>query len=382
MEVKEEKEKEKVKTKEGFTVGRVFKMIAFLLVIALVMLYLNSVFCLRDDNDAEGTFGTFYKLSDEGEKLDGVYIGSSATYRYFIPTEYYRMYGGCIYNLATAGQPSFVIKNIVKEAVKEQPDMKIILIEIRPFTKDYWHGGEGSIRKVTDSMKPSENWVDTIKTSMYWGNKLEKGSFNTNKMYYYFSYLLYHNSWPHMTLDQFKPNDRQTDYMGYSLTYMGTNTTKIENPKDYGGYAKMDPNKEKILKDLIKYCKTLKQKVVFVASPCKYKPDSQARLNYVTRLLRKNGMTVWDFNTGKLRQDFDDDYDHYYYERAHMNVFGAEAYTKYMYKLVNSVVKLEDHRGDSDYKAWDEAEQRFLTEKKKLVAERKKEGNTPAEDNG
>ncbi|MGI6212860.1 MAG: hypothetical protein ACOYJJ_09805 [Anaerovoracaceae bacterium] len=371
----------KEKTKEGFTTGRVIKMIAFLAIIVLIMIYLNSVFCLRDPNDSEGTFGTFYDLSDSGTKLDGVYIGSSAVNRFFIPTEYYRRYGSCIYDLATAGQSSFLIKNIVKEAVKEQPDMKIILIEIRPFVKDHWGGGEGSIRNVTDSMKYSENWVDTIDTAMYWGNKLNKGSFNSNKMYYYFRYLLYHNSWPNMKLNEFTPNDKTTDYMGYNLTYIVTNTTKILDPQDFGGYAKMNSDQEEILLDLIKYCKTLDQKVIFVASPIKFKPDSQAKLNYVKALIEKNGMTVWDFNTGKLREDFKVDYNHYYYERSHMNVFGAEAYTKYIYKQISSVVELEDHRGDSDYKAWDQAEKKFLRDKKKLLAQRKKKGNTPAPDN-
>jgi hypothetical protein len=375
----EKKEKAKTTiTKEGFTKGRVIRMIAFLMIIVLIMVYLNSVFCLRDDNDAEGTFGTFYDLSDSGTRLDGVYIGSSATYRSFIPTEYYRLHGACIYDLATAGQPLFTIKNIVREAVKEQPDMKIILIEIRPFTKGYWNGGEGSIRKVTDSMKYSKNWVDTINTSMYWGNKLGKGTFNSNKMYYFFRYLLYHNSWPHMTLSEFKPHEKTTDYMGYCLTYRGTKVTRIEGAQDYGGYEKIDSDTEKILRDLIKYCKTLDQKVVFVSSPYKCSPGAQAKLNYTKAILEKNGMTVWDFNSGELRKDFNADYDHYYYEPVHMNVFGAEAYTKYLYKQIGSVVKLEDHRGDPDYKAWDKASKKFLRDKKKLVAKRMKESNSSA----
>ena len=364
--------KEKGKTKEGFTIGRIIKMIVFLAIIVLIMMYLDSVFCLRDANDAEGTFGTFYDLSDSGTKLDGVYIGSSAVNRTFVPTEYYRRYGSCIYDLATAGQPSFTIKNVVKEAVKEQPDMKIILIEIRPFAKDYWSGGEGSIRKVTDSMRYSKNWADTINRSMYWGNKLGKGTFNSNKSYYFFHYLLYHNNWPNMTLSEFKPHDKTTDYMGYCLTYRGTRTIKVDEPQEYSGHRKMNSDKEKILRDLIKYCKTLDQKVIFVASPYKYNKETQESLNTVKSILRENGMTVWDFNSGKLRRDFHVDYDHYFYQTVHMNVFGAEAYTKYLYKQINRVVKLEDHRGDSDYKAWDQAEKRYLKDRKTLVAERKK----------
>lgn len=363
---------------DGFTRKRIVKVIAFLLIVALIMVGLNSVFCLRDENNAEGTFGTFYELSDSGNKLDGVYVGSSAVYRSFIPTEYYRMYGSCIYNLSTSGQPSFTIKNIVKEAVKNQPDMKLILIEIRPFAKDHWMGGEGAIRMVTDSMEYSSNWVDTINTSMYWGNKLNASSFDHNKMYYYFRYLLYHNSWPHMALSEMKPHEKSTDYMGYNLSDLVTRTTAIKNPQDYGGYQKMNSDKEKILKDLLKYCKTLDQKVVFVASPIKFMADSQAKLNYAKRIIEKNGFTVWDFNTGELREDFKVDYDHYYYERSHMNVFGAEAYTRYIHKLISSVVKLPDHRGDSDFRVWDEAQKNFLRDKKALLSKSKRAGEQTA----
>ncbi|MGN0708869.1 MAG: hypothetical protein ACI4LM_01350, partial [Anaerovoracaceae bacterium] len=174
-----------IKKDDGLTFGHLMKIIVFVLIAALIMGYLNSVFCLRDDNEAEGVFGTFYDLSDQGCRLDGVYIGSSATFRYFIPTECYRKHGACIYNLATASQPYFLYKNIIKEAVREQPDMKVIILELRPFTWNKWTSGEGSIRKVTDSMTPSLNWKNTVDNAIYYGNKLNKGSFEDNKLYYY-----------------------------------------------------------------------------------------------------------------------------------------------------------------------------------------------------
>ena len=74
---------------------------AFILILVVFLAYLFTVFELNEA--AKNTFETYY--SEPKGTVDGVYIGASSTYRYFVPGLCYHDTGAAIFNLATAAQP-------------------------------------------------------------------------------------------------------------------------------------------------------------------------------------------------------------------------------------------------------------------------------------
>lgn len=374
----------KTEERQKMTPKRALKIAVFLLLVVILLSFLSTALRLRDENDATGVFNTLYQQGEDN-KLDGVFIGSSATYRFFVPTEAYRKHGITIMDFATSAQPYFITKNVVKEAVDAAPDMKVILIDIRTITKDKWNGGEAAIRRVTDSMKWNRNRFSAINTSLDYMDELDYQGYETNKLYYYFPLLLYHNMWVETPVSEMDPRKNYAPYFGYRLTYPGTNVSKIINPYEYGEVTEkteLDDIQNKAFLELVDYCKSIKDKykIVFVSSPFKIRPDAQARFNYMTDVIEQAGMEVYDFNSGEIKADFPNDYDHYYYERLHMNTLGAEAYTDYLCKLLKKDVDFEDHRGDEKYSDWEEASKNYLKERKKLLAERAKNGSKQAAD--
>lgn len=187
----------------------------FLILTASLLFYLTQVFALKDDKTAEKMFHAFYDQKENS--LDGIYIGSSAVYRYFIPTKAYRDEGMAVFNISTGSQPVILEKYIIKEALKTQPDMKVIIIDIRNLTADDDDLSEADIRRVTDAMKPSKNRIDAINAALKYF-KAQDIDISTNKMYYYFPFLLYHNRWQDdLTIEDLKAKKEGTTTKAFSL---------------------------------------------------------------------------------------------------------------------------------------------------------------------
>ena len=149
------------------------KIIAFLLVVALLFGGAAQVLRISDDTHSRAEFDTFYRL--DKNSLDAVWIGASAVQSSFIPSEAYAHNGVQMYGLGTASQPVALTKYLLQEVQKTQ-DPKVYLIDIRMLAYDYDVMGneifcDNYIRRVTDSMRFSHNRTQAIKDMV---ERLEK----------------------------------------------------------------------------------------------------------------------------------------------------------------------------------------------------------------
>ena len=104
------------------------KIIAFLLVVALLFGGAVQVLRISDDTHSRAEFDTFYRL--DKNSLDAVWIGASAVQSSFIPSEACAHNGVQMYGLGTASQPVALTKYLLQEVQKTQ-DPKVYLIDIR-----------------------------------------------------------------------------------------------------------------------------------------------------------------------------------------------------------------------------------------------------------
>ena len=328
-------------------------ILLFFALAAGLLFYLNCVFDLKDDKSSEKVFEAFY--NQEENSLDGIYLGSSAVYRYFVPTQAFEDSGMAIFDLGTGSQPIVLEKYIIREALKTQPDMKVIVIDVRSLTSSDEHLKEADIRRVTDAMKQSKNRIDAINAGLKYFRE-KNADISYNKMYYYFSFMLYHNRWNEdFGFGDLKGTTDGNAYKGFYATKHSMISVPVEQPTYTTEKTEPEAVDKAALQDLLYYCSTLDQKVIFVSSPFSISQDRQKLLNSYTEMIRDAGFTMYNFNTeegaAKLGLDWDNDF----LDTGHVNYYGAVKFTRWMEKAIAKEVKLEDHRNDLDYESWVQA---------------------------
>jgi hypothetical protein len=346
------------------------RVLLFIILLGLLGLYLTRVFSLKDDKHSEMTFRAFY--AQKNGTLDGIYLGSSAAYRYWIPTQAYDKYGMAIFNLGTGTQPVVLQKYIIKEALKSQPNMKVILIDIRSLASSSSYYKEADIRRVTDAMKPSKNRTDAINAGLKY-YKAEGVEMSYNKKYYYYPFLLYHNRWKDdLTLGELTGIKRGNKYKGFIATINSASYLKnMKQPEYTDERAEPENERKKVLQDLLDYCSTLDQKVIFVSSPYDISKGDQKLLNSYMDIIRDAGFETLDYNSEELADSLGLDWDRDFMDSKHVNYSGAQKFTSAVSKYIHENVDLEDHRSEDDegedYRSWVRSSSRLARKMEKIT---------------
>ncbi len=366
--------------KQKISLSLRFRVLLFFVILCLLGVYLLNVFDMKDDKGAEKVFRTFY--AEKKNSLDGIYIGSSSAYRFWIPPYAYEKNGMTISNLGTGSQPVVLQKYIIGEALKTQPDMKVVIIDIRSMLKNDKRLKEADIRRVTDSfhpyeflLRPSRNRINAIDASLdYFRN--EGADIEYNKYYYYFPFLKYHNRWQSdIRLKDLSGVQFRNRFKGFVFTKSGSLSVKKLEPPVYTDTEAetMDQEKQNVLRDLIRYCKTLDQEVLFVSAPYQISEAEQEQLNICSRIIMQSGLTLLNFNQAQDTAWMGLDWSTDFMDTKHVNVYGAMKYTSYLSRYLSEHMELPDHRNDEAYRSWDRAKERFHSRLEKLEA-LKKEG--------
>ena len=153
------REEQSLKKQKRLCALRVFFIIA-----ALLFAYFNRVFSISGSDSNRQIFNAFY--SEKENTIDVLYLGTSASNRYFISPIAYKETGLTAFTLATMGMPLFFfVPNLIEEAEKTQ-DPELYIIELRSVVKEKDMVTDAHIRRVTDSMKFSSNRTDAIKKAL------------------------------------------------------------------------------------------------------------------------------------------------------------------------------------------------------------------------
>lgn len=357
-----------------------FRVILFLVLLCLTGVYLLNVFDMKDDKGAERVFNSFYSARDDS--LDGIYIGSSSAYRFWIPTFAYENTGMTISNLGTGSQPVVLQKYIIKEALKSQKNMKVIVIDIRSLLNNDKRLKEADIRRVTDAfhvmdspLKINQNRIDAIDAALDYFRS-QNAEIEYTKAYYYFPFLKYHNRWQSdLTLKDLTALHFRNRYKGFVFTASGSLSVKKVTPPEFTDEAAEleDSSKTEVLQDLLKYCSGLDQEVVFVLSPYMISQQEQKQMNAYTAMIEEAGFSVLNFNKASKIRQLGIHWNSDFMDTKHVNVYGAMKYTEYLMQYLKKHVELPDHRGDENYESWNKAVERFYT-KLELLEQMKEEG--------
>ena len=335
-------------------------IVIFLLCAGLLFCYLNKVFSMGDADANRQTFKAFY--AEPKDTIDVMYLGTSASNRYFINPLAYEEEGMTCFTIATMGMPMFFVPDLIDEVQKTQ-DPKLYIIEMRWLLKDRDLITDAHIRRVTDNLKYSSVKKDAIDTAFAEmdGSKGMLGDIGENGLDYYIPILKYHGRLAegNMSPGDFKLTATKNQTKGYVMSF---NTTKQVNQFPGRVSKKREPLSdiaEHALDATLDKCDELTKdgdvQVMFVLSPYCCLKGQKPVFNTAFDKVRKRGYTVLDFNTPEMYQELGLDFDKDYYNSKHVNFIGAEKYTRYLTSYLKDHYDLPDHRGEAGYESWEDA---------------------------
>lgn len=333
--------------------------------------------------------GTFYIRPDKylnqfylepENSLDGVFVGSSAAYRFWIPTEAYKKTGMAIYSYGSKGTPFFAYKYIIKDILKTQKP-KVIIIDIRSLARNPEHVVMGYAKSLIDYMPPSEERTKIIEGFIKTDKELDTKA--SSKMSSY-KYPEFGSSYKELA----PIIDIKNRFKGYKM-YSDDDSVKIVRNKktgeeklipkhniskyerkyafDYSKWTALTTEKEplyydykKVLVDFLDYCDTLDCKVLFLETPSNHSQKKQRMVNTAIEIIKKHNYDVLNMNTEKIISDIGLDPDNDLYDNLHTNCSGAIKVTHYLSDIFKKRYHTEDHRNDSRFKSWDTAHENLI----------------------
>ena len=334
-------------------------MIIFALLVAVLFWYLGLVFSFphsRVDEETHGDysrerFNTFYAQKDN--IVDCVFLGTSGTDRYWIPSLGWKDKGLATIELTTPSQQIMFSKYIMTEALKTQ-DVKLFVVDLRMMIRPPKKTNNEITRRVTDNMRRSRNWLETVVNCR---QLIKDGGGKPERLLsYLYPPLKFHSRWSELKLDDFTNIYPKSDYMGYFGSDFIYETHKRDRTVVTDATEPIPEENLPIIEDFFDYCETIDSEVIFISTPMSCDDEFQGQLNYAKQLVEDHGYKVYNFNTDEMYDALDWDFAHDHYDKEHANFKGAVKFTRYMEDILVNECGLTDHRNDENvevYKDWE-----------------------------
>jgi len=292
----------------------------------------------------------------EISNIDVAYIGGSAAFVYWRPPDAWSKYGITSYNFATNTIQAETIKGQIKEVLKfHKPEL--FIIDARPF--QYWTEeiSEPGIRNVTDGMDYSINRFLTV-ADAFKHKEIEENE----KGPYYFDIAKYHNNLDNLKNPSawyLKDNEKPAAYNGWEFIYLHET---LQEPND--GVTEEEvtiPEGSKaVLEDTLEFCQKEKLNVLFVVCPYYIDLNARKQYNYIGNIVKSYGMGFLNANNyyDNMKLDFSMDF----YNVNHVNVYGAEKYTRFLSEYIIQNYKIPDRRNKAGSESWNNISASFYVE--------------------
>lgn len=318
------------------------KFIVFAIVFVILCHNIFKVLWLQSDAILE-----FY--DEPKNSLDVIYIGGSTVGAEFNASLAYKEYGFATGMLTSGDQPFTATKHLIKEANKYQ-NPNIYVVDLSAVVDDFDYNFKSQwVRSVVDYMKFSKNRIDAIDYMLWYADVPLSDHIN-----YYFSFLLYHNSWKSINWQRFNKNTLKGYWFFTSIFRKDNKYTEYIWPT---GTHELNGINEYVLLDLINYIKMENLNVLFVIPKRNFLDIDCQKLNYSSYIIESNGLNVINFNN---QTDFNPDEKTDFYDHQHLNFLGATKYTMYLSKYLKETYNLKDHRGEKKYHSWDAVYEKFM----------------------
>lgn len=342
------------------TKKQICRMIAFTLVVCTMLLLLCDVFELSDTGYIPIRFKTFYSLNDD--TLDAAFIGSSGVDRYWVAPKAYEEYGMTVFPFASDAMPPWLYVEAIDEIYKyHTPELIIVNARVYGQNNSKVSTVETRARRLLDAMDFfSVNRVKVAFKTMEVLRKIdpEQPKFNLSLL---LPFVKYHSKWAD---DDFSISDNlnpaKNQYMGFytspTLSVKSKKNKSFVYDNDY--YKDLDPIAEEALYELLDYAEEKGIKLLFVETPRRMDEKDMGSLNSLFRILDERDVPYLNYSQTDSDSNFTNmpglDRNHDFYNKNHVNYYGAEEFTSVLSAYLDENYDLPDRRTDPAVKEhWD-----------------------------
>lgn len=288
-------------------------------------------------------YSTKYGFYEEPEDtIETIFLGSSRAITAFIPTELYRDFGICSYNLSTESQPVMASYYLTKEAYqKHSGTLKTVVFEcFSMFGED-------------KNLALYQKAIDITQFPTKLQAVMDYPVDDKEKLFYLFPLFEYHSRWSSLTKDDFRKAEYHANLptRGYlfvakdfldSKAFDGIPIPPVvldENAKS----AEFNPEALEYFEKLVDFCEEKDIKLVLTSTTNNWSADKHHAISF---LAEKHGLDYIDFNEPSIFESLTYNLALDMYEANHTNYYGASKMTSYMGMYLKKECKATDRRGD------------------------------------
>lgn len=320
----------------------VLKATAFIILLALTFSHVQGVLGVSNML----VYTTARRIYDEKPgSLDAVYFGASNVHCFWEPAFGWAKAGIAVYPFSLDAEPGNILKNMIIEARKTQPDT-LCIVTLNCFKKSAVKL-ETALRLV-HYMPFSINKLNTIRT-LY-----DAADYEPDAIWeFLFPLIRFHSRWDSTTTWDFyqEQNEIHTNRAHRSFLTKSVPLTSLVTDEDSLDES-FDGSRDDLL-DLLDYLKATKANTLFIIVPQVVSKNELASLTSLKDLVLAEGYPCLDLLNGiddtnlLLKCDFKD--------TKHTNVHGAIKFSDYLTDYLVANYGFSDKRGQAGWKSWDKA---------------------------
>lgn len=307
------------------TAKRIAASVVFLSLFLMLFSFCDRILCRKE---TEGWWNVTAKIdgfyNSPKNEYDVIFFGSSNAYCSFNPLVIWKETGIKSYVFATQQQPLWATYYYMKDAFKRQsPDLAVLDVLMASKNDEYYDDGVNYT--FCDNMPFSTDKIRLAYASAPKGRRLGL----------VMRFLKYHSRWNELKREDFEY--RKGDMSDYSKGFYVL-TSKCNNAKhtDFKAVKDSLPLSEKnkeYLEKIIALCKENDVELMLVKTPSNSTEEETRYYNAVSELAAANGLDFTDYNMyyDEIGLDLSTDF----FDERHLNIYGAEKFTKYFVKTTS-----------------------------------------------
>ena len=331
-------------------------VLALVLLLVALMLAQALLIPSRYDN-REGHLLCGYEQATDAH--DVIFVGDCEIYEGIVPAVLYEQYGITSYVRGSSQQTVWQSYYILEDTLKKEPNVKVVVFNV--LALKYGETPREEISRMTlEDMPWSLSKLNAIRASMTKDESLAS---------YFMPILRYHDRWSSLTAEDVKRTFAKHEDITHQGYLMQTNIVPVDPTDNRKPDALIDSTlparSMEYLEKMRALCEQYGAELVLVKAPTnsvKYYWYDEWDAQIVSYAKEKN-LTYYNFvgmDEGLGLDWSRDTYD----AGLHLNVYGAEKWTRYMGDLLVTNHGVQDRRGDAALDTlWQERIDRYTQEK-------------------
>jgi hypothetical protein len=300
--------------------------------------------------------------TDTEDTWDGILLGTSDVDRAWAAPLAYEEYGMTAYPMSTDAGPFVLIPNLIEEVLKRQ-DLSFVVVELHGVSDENLDTDSVKIRRVTDNMRRSANWLDTISTGIeyleqYSPEMIPYGDSALLRLSYYFPLIQFHSR---LMTDSFswKDIDPGTTKMKGVFTAVSCYQTRRVSLTAQETYPDIQPRQQELIDAVIDCAEEHGLQLLFLNVATDLSETTQSSIAAAVRYVQEQGYPVLDLGSAEVLSASGLDGESDFFDESHLNALGAHKFTPFLAQWIEEQVELSDHRGDERYQSWEDAAENY-----------------------